>query len=146
MTIKGLIKENHIPLNKFDLLVLGMPKITLISFDDIEEELEAVTLPDRTVRSGGQTKPVNFSGKLPMHHDVEIAAMELWYKQGQDPVQPGYKKAATMIFYRGDGGVRTFSLLNLWISGRTIPGGDMKNEGEMAELTYKFQADEVTPV
>jgi hypothetical protein len=144
--MKGYIKENHIPLNKFELLVLGLPKLTLVSTDDIDEELEVVDMPDRTSRSGGQTKSVSFTGKIPMHHDVEVAALELWYKQGQDPVQAGYLKAGSMVWYRNDGTPRTFELLNIFVCGRTIPGGDMSNAGEAAMLTFKFRADEVTPV
>jgi len=144
--LKGKIQDNHIPLNKFELLVTGLPAITLVTTDDIEEALTVVTMPDRTKRSGGQTDPVEFTGKVPMHHDVEVAALEIWYKMGQDPIQSGYRKAGSLVFYRGDDTPRPFEFINLWISGRTIPGGDMANDGETAMLTYKFQADEVTPV
>ena len=144
--LKGKIKENHIPLNKFELIVAGLPKITLTSTEGIDEEIAVIEMPDRTSRSGGQTKPIKFSGKIPMHHDVEVAALEIWYKQAQDPVQEGYLKAGSMMFYRSNGDPRPFELINLWISGRSIPGGDMGNEGEPAMLTFKFEADEVTPV
>ena len=144
--IKGKIQDNHIPLNKFELIVAGLPQITLVTTDDIEETLGVIEMPDRTKRSGGQTSPVEFTGKIPMHHDVQVAALELWYKEGQDPVQPGYRKAGSMMFSRLNGDPRPFELISLWISGRTIPGGDMANDGEPAMLTYKFQADEVTPV
>jgi len=146
MTLKGKIKDNHIPLNKFELLVAGLPQITLITTDDIEESINVIEMPDRTKRSGGQTSAVEFTGTIPMHHDVEVAALEAWYKQGQDPVQEGYLKAGSMMWYRNDGSPRPFELINLWVSGRTIPGGDMENDGEPAMLTFTFQADEVTPV
>lgn len=144
--LKGKIQENHIPLNKFELIVAGMPQITLVTTGDIEESVPAIDMPDRTRRSGGQTGPVSFTGTIPMHHDVQVAALELWYKQCQDPVQDGYLKAGSLMWYRSNGDPRPFELINLWISARTIPGGDMKNDGEPALLTFKFEADEVTPV
>jgi hypothetical protein len=144
--LKGKIKENHIPLNKFELIIAGLVQITLTTTDDIEAALAVVEMPDKTKRSGGQTGAVEFTGTIPMHHDVEIAALELWFKQGQDPVQSGYLKAGSLVFYRNDGTPRPFEFVNLWISSRKIPGGDMKSDGEAAMLTYKFQADEVLPV
>jgi hypothetical protein len=146
MSLKGKIQDNHIPLNKFELLIAGLPQITLITTDDIEEQLNVIEMPDRTRRSGGQTSSVEFTGTIPMHHDVQVAALEAWYKQGQDPVQEGYLKAGSMVFYRNDGTPRPFELINIWVSGRTIPGGDMANDGEPAMLTFRFEADEVTPI
>ena len=146
MTLKGKIQEDHIPLNKFELLVTGLPTLTLITTDDIEEALNVIEMPDGTKRSGGQTDAPEFTGQIPMHHDVQVLALELWYKQGQDPIQEGYLKAGSLVFYRGSGTPRPFELINLWVSGRTIPGGDMDNDGEPAMLTFTFQADNVTPV
>lgn len=146
MGLKGKIQDNHIPLNKFELVVAGLPTLVLVTTDDIEEMLNVVEMPDRTFRSGGQTGPVEFTGTIPMHHDVQVAALEAWYKQGQDPVQDGYLKAGSMVFYRNDGTPRPFELVNLWVAGRTVPGGDMANDGEPAMLTFAFRADEITPV
>lgn len=144
--LKGKIQENHIPLNKFDLIVSGMIPITLVTTDNIEEKLAVVDLPDRTKRSGGQTGAIEFTGKIPLHHDVQVAALEAWYDMGKDPVQAGYLKSASLMWYRNNGDPRPFELVNLWISGRTIPGGDMKNDGEEAELTFNFVCDEVKAV
>lgn len=146
MGLKGKIKSNHIPLHNFELVVPGVVPLTLLTSDDIEERLNVVEMPDRTKRSSGEKMSVAFTGAIPMHHDVEAASLEAWYKQCQAPVDPGYRKAGSMVFYRLDGTPRTFSLVNLWISGRTVPGGAMDNEGEPAMLTYFFEADEVNPV
>jgi hypothetical protein len=144
--LKGKIKENHIPLNTFELIVAGMPQITLTKTDNIEEGVQVIELPDRTRVSGGQTNSVSFSGEIPMHHDVEVAALEAWYKMAQAPVDPNYRKAGSLMWYRSNGDPRPFELINLWVSKRTIPGGDMSNDGEPAYLTFQFEADEVTPV
>lgn len=144
--LKGKIQENHIPINKFEMIISGMIPITLVTTDDIEEKLGVVDLPDRTKRSGGQTGAIEFSGKIPLHHDVQVAALEAWFAMGKDPVQLGYLKSGSLIWYRNNGDPRTFELVNIWISGRTIPGGDMANDGDPAMLTFMFVCDEVTPV
>ena len=95
--MKGAIKPNHIPTSNFDLIVAGFIPLTITRMDGIEEELETVDLPDRTVASGGHTKPVEFMIAIPMHHRVEQAAMEAWYRQSKDPVDAAYKKAATLL-------------------------------------------------
>jgi len=146
MGLQGKINENHIPNNSFELVVTGLPVLTLTKIDDIEESLEVVTMPDRTKRSGGQTTPVEFTGAVPMHHDVEVAALEAWYKSGQSPVQAGYRKAGTLVYYRNDGTARPFSFTNLFVSGRNVAGADMENEGEMSIITYTFQADDIMPI
>lgn len=144
--LKGKIEEKHYPLNKVQLLVSGLPEIVITTTDDIEENLTVVTMPDRTKRSGGQTDAIEFTGMLPMHHEAQRLALDFWYKQGKDPVQDGYRKAGSLVFTRVDGRILPFEFTNLWISGRTVPGSDMSNDGEAAILTYKFQADEITPV
>lgn len=144
--LKGKIHENHIPLNTYELLIAGLPTLVFTKTENIEEGVAVIELPDRTRASGGQTTSVSFSAEIPLHHHVEVGALELWYKQAQSPVDPAYRKAGSLMFYALDGMPRTFELSNLWISKRTIPGGDMSNDGEMAILTYQFEADEVTPV
>lgn len=145
--LKGKIQENPYPVNKFRLLVTGLPEVTLVTSDEIEETLTIVTMPDRTKRSGGQTDPIEFSGTIPAHHEVERLALDQWYNQAKDPVTPGYRKAGSIVFERADGArILPFEFTNLWISGRTVPAGDMANDGDPALITYKFQADEITPV
>jgi hypothetical protein len=106
----------------------------------------AVTMPDGTIRSGGKTEPVEFTLSIPMHHDVEQAAMEYWKKLAEGPVRSTYLKAGSLIFYRSDGTPKSYTFSNMWISGRTIPGADMGNEGEMAAVTFAVKADYVLPV
>lgn len=147
MTIKGSIKPDHIALNQYQLLVVGLPPITFTTVGDIEEELETVELPDRTKASGGNTKAGEFTATMPMHHLVELAALELWYKEGQHPVTATYKKPGTMIYKGIDGKVfKSYSLTGLFISKRKLPGTDMKNAGEMAEVELTFSFDDVLPI
>jgi hypothetical protein len=146
MPLRGKIKNNHIPLNSFELIVAGLPQITVVTTDDIEQMITAVTMPDGTIRSGGKTEPVEFTLSVPMHHDVEQAAMEAWKKLAEGPVRPTYLKAASLIFYRNDGTPKSYTFSNMWLSGRTIPGADMGNEGEMAAVSFAVKADYVSPV
>ena len=145
--MKGAIKADHIPLNKFKLLVIGLPPLTPTSVSGIEEELEVVNLPDRTQASGGNTKPGEFTIKLPMHHSIEQAAMELWLRESQDPVTPTYKKAATLIHQSIGGTIfRSFTLVGVFPSKRKLPDLEMANEGELAEVEWTLKFDDILPV
>lgn len=147
MTIKGSIQPNHIALNNYQLLVAGMPEITFTKVGEIEEEVEKVDLPDRTQASGGNTKPGETTASVPMHHVVQIAAMEAWFKEGQAPVTATYKKAATLVFKAIDGAVfKSYSLTGLWITKRKLPSGEMNNAGEMAEVEFTLAWDDVHPI
>lgn len=144
MPLKGKIKDDHMPVNAPELRVPGVPPLTLVNADEIEETLQTVDLPDRTVASGGQREPLEFNIMIPMHHSEEITAMELWYKQGQDPVLPGYKRTGTYIWPSLTGQTRrSFMLLGLFVAGRTIPAKDMTNEGELALATYRMRASDI---
>lgn len=142
--MKGAIKAGHMPANKFQLLVLGLPPITFTKVSSIEDELEIVDLPDRTKASGGNRKAVEFTASVPMHHLAEQAALEIWFSQSQDPVDPGYKKVATLIYISIDGNVfRTFSLTGVFPSKRSASELDMADDGSMSATEWTFQADDV---
>lgn len=145
MPLRGTIKNNHVPLNSFELIVAGMPQVTVVTTDDIEQMITAVTMPDGTIRSGGKTEPVEFTISVPMHHDVEQAALEAWKKLAEGPVSSSYLKAGSLVFYKNDGTPKSYSFTNMWLSGRTIPGADMGNEGDMAAVTFMVKADYVLP-
>jgi len=144
---KGTIQPDHMPLNKGRLMILGMPELTLVESSDIEEALTRVVLPDRTAVSGGVKDPVEFDIKIPMHHSVEVAAMEIWYRLNHDPIQGGAKLDGTMMFPSlSDAALKTYSMVGLWPPKRGIPGTAASNEGEMAVLTWGLSADDVLPV
>lgn len=143
MSLKNTIKPNHAPINKYELLVLGLPSILFTEVSGIEQEIQKVDLPDRTSASGGQTSPFEITAMLPLHHDTELAACESWYKEGQDPVTPTYKKTATMIYKSIDNTVaKSYSLLGMWISKIKMPDTEMANEGEMAQVELTFTVDD----
>lgn len=145
--MKGVIEEDHIPVNKWGLLVVGAPPLTIVEQSGIEDELETTELPDRTVASGGNRKSTEFELVMPLHHAVEQAYMELWYRMSQDPVVPGYKKAATLVYYGISGTIkRTFTLTGVFPKKRGLSDNEMKNEGEMATATWMMSADDIEPL
>lgn len=145
--VKGKLMADHIPLNKYKLTVLGLPALTITKITGLEEELEVVDLPDRTKATGGTTKAVEFEIETPMHHLLEQAVWEAWYKEGQDPVSPTYKKVANLEHSSGTGKiVRSYSLVGMFVRKRKTPDLEMKNEGELATVTWSCCADEVTPI
>lgn len=145
--MKGTIQNDHMPLNKFQLLVAGLPPLTLVTMSGIEDELQTVDMPDRTVASGGNRGMVEFTGAIPAHHLIEQSAMEIWFAECQDPVSPTYKKIGTLIMQSITGTVlRSFSMDGLFLSKRALPEFDMNNEGEMAVIEWTFRADNVLPL
>lgn len=144
--MKGSIRPAHIPLNKYVLQVFGLPPLTPITVSGIEEELQAVDLPDRTRASGGHTGPVEFTIAIPMHHTIEMAAMEVWFRESQDPVLPTYKKPVTLIHQPiGPGAARVYQMIGVFPTSRALPDLDLANEGELAVVEWTLSADVVFP-
>lgn len=139
--MEGVLLPDHIALNNYELIVTGMPKFTFTAISGIDEELETVDLPDRTPASGGHRKPVEFTAKQPMHHVPEVKALELWYKSAQEPVLPIYQKTGMMVMYSISAlGLKMYMLTHLFPCGMKLPDTSMDNEGELAEIEWKFKA------
>jgi len=147
MVMKGSVQPNHIPVNNYKLLVVGMPDILFTEISGLEQETETVDLPDRTQASGGNVKGVEFTAKMFEHHTVELAALELWRLEAKDPVSPTYKKIGTLIKYGIDGSIKsTRSIVGVFIKKRTDADLDMANEGEPAMVEWTFWADDVLSI
>jgi hypothetical protein len=140
--MKGDIRPDHMPINKFKVLAQGLPPITFTEVGSLEEELETVDLPDRTSASGGQTKPIEFTAKVPTHHTEQRIAMEGWFEEGKDPVSPTYKKIVTLVKSSLSGAqVASYILNGCYVCKRTTPDLDMSNEGEMDQIEWTLKAD-----
>jgi hypothetical protein len=144
MPIKGEILPDHMPLNKFQLLVIGLPPLLFTEIAGIEEELETTDLPDRTKATGGNTLPVEWTAMHPMHHTIEESVLEFWFSEAKDPVSPLYKKDATLLVFSSTGLViKTYAMPGTFISKRTLPDLDKSNEGEMAAVEWTFNTDQI---
>lgn len=147
MVLKGAVQPGHIPVNNYELIVVGLPKILFTQISGIEEETQKVNLPDRTVASGGNKLPVEFTGMSFEHHRVEVAALEFWRIEGVDPVSVTYKKLANLIKKNIHGTiVSTKTLIGLWVTKRKDADLDLANEGEPAMVEWSFSADDTKPV
>lgn len=146
--MKGVIQSDHIPANKFKLIVVGLPvNFTFTAVSGIEEELDTVDLPDRTVASGGRTAPVELTAVLPLHHTGEQAVMEAWFQESQDPVLPSYKKPATLILTSLTGDtVRSFSFPDMFPAKRSVSDFEMDNDGEMSTVEWTLRASDMFPI
>ena len=144
--MKGIIKPDHIPVNKWQLIIIGLPPLNPIEQSGMEDELQVIDLPDRTTASGGTRNPSEFTIMIAAHHTVEIVACEIWYREGQEPVLPTYKKAGTIIMKSLSGKIlRTRSIVGAYISKRTDPDLELGNEGDMAMIEYTIKVDDVLP-
>lgn len=145
--MKGALQPDHIPVNKYQLKMLGMVPLTPVEISGIEDELEITELPDRTTASGGNRKATEFDITIPAHHIIEQAAMELWFRQSQDPVVPSYKRTGTLIMQRISGkGDRSYTVMGVYPFKRALPDLDMSNEGEMASVVWSLKVDDVIPI
>jgi len=147
MGMKNVLLPDHIPLNNYELIVVGSPgPIKFVTISGLEQELETVDLPDRTKASGGNLKAVEFTATHPKHHFIEDAFLEAWFLEGQDPVLPTYKKPATLLVKSISTLVtRSYTLINLFVSKRVTPDLDMANEGELFATEWTFMADTIIP-
>lgn len=144
--MKGVLAPDHIPRNKYQLLIAGMPPITFTFVSGLEEELEAVDLPDRTKASGGNTKPIEFTARMPTHHVTERIAMENWFAQCQDPVLPSYKKIGTLVKQSISSLASvSYVLQGLFLTKRGTQDQEMENEGELDEIEWTMSADRIFP-
>jgi hypothetical protein len=141
---KFVIEDDPLAVNNYALVVNNVIPITFTSVGALEQETEFVTLPDATQVSTGRTKAGEVEVKVPAHHTAQVAAMEAWAIEGQDPVQPGYKKAGTLTFFSPSlQRVLNVTIIGAFVQKGATPEGEMANEGEMAELTYTLKWDKL---
>lgn len=147
MPMKGALQADHISKNNYEMKVIGLPDLTIVSTGTIEEELQTVELPDNTKASGGDTNPGEFTFTLPMHHKVQEIAVEAWYQEGKGPVSPGYKKPVVMTYKSiSDQNVRAYTLEGCFITKRVIPEGEMGDDGEMQTTEWTLSYDNILPI
>lgn len=145
--MKGVIKPDHIPVNKYQLLAAGLPPLVFTKVSGMEDELESVDLPDRSVASGGNRKSTELTVMLPLHHTTEQAAMEGWFRESQDPVSPTYKKQGTLVMQSLSGlTVKSFQMKDVFPTKRKLPDLEMVNEGEMAEVEWTLKVTDLQPL
>jgi hypothetical protein len=147
MPLQGTIDPDHIPVNKYELAILGLGSVTFTKVSGLETELGVIDLPDRTRATGGQKGASELTVEVPMHHTDEIALMDSWFDDGQDPVAPNYKKPGTLQHLSNTRNIlKEYALEGVWCSKRKLPDLDMANDGEQAIVEYTLQADIVTPI
>jgi len=144
MAVKGTIARDHMPKNKYVLEFFGMPPITITKVTGAESEVSTVVLPDQTVVSGGLRFVEEFDIEVPMHHTSEIAAMEAWIDENEDPIPPTAKKTGLLVAKSGSGlNLRTWRIEGAIAIKRSLPDFDMSNEGEMQVNTYTIKCDAI---
>lgn len=146
MSVKMRLLPDHIPVSAIEMSVPGGPlKLTFISIDGIEEELDMAELPDRTKRPGGNSKPIEFKAVAPLHHTIEHAYLEEWYAQALGAL-PGYLRPVVMSYPSVSGlQAKTVTLVNVWPCKKKYPDADMNNEGELGTVEWTFSADLMVP-
>jgi len=146
--MKGAIQPGHVGQNRYLLQVVGGPDpLTFTEVSGLESETTVVELPDRTQASGGEEMVGEITAMHPLHHKTERAYLEAWLVAGRDPVQPGYKRAATMTWINIHGEVAgVWDIRGIFCSKRTLPDAEMGNDGEMAQIEWTFKHDSCVPI
>jgi hypothetical protein len=145
--MKGIIKPDHMPVNKFSLKVVGLLDLTTITVSGIEDELQTVDLPDRTRASGGNRLAGDFEIGIPIHHALEMAAMEIWFREGQDPITPTYKKPCTLSMQSLSGNAsKNYTLIGVFVTKRALPDLDKEDDGNMAIAMWSLSYDDILPL
>ena len=147
MALQGSVLPDHIAVNNYELSVVGIStSFFFTEVSGIELEIQAVDLPDRTKASGGNVVPQEWTAKTMLHHSIEQAALEAWLTEGQCPVDPAYKKTATLIHKTISGTPTAIYLLTgVWVMKRKLPDLDKSNDGEPGIVEWSFSSDNITP-
>lgn len=145
--MKGVISPDHIPVNNYELVIRGMPRLLFTKISGIEEELDKAELPDRTSASGGHTKAFEFTASMPLHHRVEMQAMEQWFLQSQEPVSPTYKRNGSLVMYSISTRMRvTYQIVGVFPIKRKFSDMEMSNVGDLQEVEWTFSGDQLIVV
>lgn len=145
--MKQVLAPDHIPVNKYQLIVVpGPPKINFITIAGLEEELEVVDLPDRTKASGGNTKAIEFTATHSIHELPGDIYLEAWFKEAEFAT-PTYKRGGTLLVTSISGLVtRSFNMIGLFPGKRKTADLEMANEGELNVKEWTFFCDRMIPV
>lgn len=146
MGLKGKVQGDHMPLNKYQLSIVGLPTIDFITVAGLESEVDTVDLPDRTKATGGQIGTSELTVAVPSHHEAQIFAMEIWLQEAQDPVTITYKKGGILTLKSNSGQAeRVWVLAGVFCSKRSIADMGIENVGELATTEYTLMCDEISP-
>ena len=142
MGAKYVLSPNPILTTNYRLQVVGLPEIPFVTIGGLEAEIPKVELPDKTQVSSGRTNPGETEVAVPAHEAVAVAAMNAWHEQGQDPINPSYKKTGNMVIDSGNFmSTYTKTMIGIWVSKEGTPDVAMGEDGEMAVLTYTICYD-----
>ena len=147
MPIKGSIGSNIYHRNEFAFNVAGIGDLTVISVSEIEQNLQTVTLSDRTVVTGGSTEAFEIDVVTPAGNNAEQAKWQQWYLDSQHPAEPTYKKTVTIVRESAElplSKTMVYTLEGVFIRKRMDSDFDMDNEGEDARVTWTLSVDDVT--
>lgn len=140
---RSLILPQEIKLNRANLIIPGVTSVTVTESEDLQKKIKTATMPDSTVRSGGDPEAGESSFKFPMHHKVELASIKAYLKLCETQF-PGYKRDWTWVYSSVSGiNVQGIMLVGAFVTGFTVPGTKMNDEGNQAEITIAFGHDDI---
>lgn len=139
---KYTLSPNPILTTNYRLQAVGLPDIPFVTVGGLEQEIPKVDIPDKTQASSGRANPSETEVTVPAHENVAIAAMNAWFEQGQDPIDPSYKKTCNMVYDSGNFiNARNLTMVGVWVSSQGTPDVAMGEDGEMAVFTYTLCYD-----
>jgi hypothetical protein len=146
---KGELSVGYIPNNKFILSIpeLGVGDLKIIEVSGIEQELETVELPDKTVATSGRAGIIEFTIKIPAHEDGSIAAINRWFMGCRGNVASDYKKDGTLTLQNTFGTtVSSWTISGMFPTKRTLPELNSSGAGDLTMAEWAFKADDVVKI
>ena len=146
MVAKGRVITDHIPVNNFEMIIGGGTRILFVTVSGLEQEVEKVTLPNRTTVSGGNTPSKEFTATMFEHHTVELNFMRQWMKDSLAAKIDVYKKNVTLIKKTVSGNVPagiTRQLNGVFVFNEKDADLDLSNEGDPAMVEFSFSFDAI---
>ena len=142
----GKMNTDHMAVNNYHIEVVGAFAFYATTASGVEQEAVTIEMPDRTVVSAGVKKATEFTITVPMHHQDEQAAMELWWQSCQDPIAPDYKKTIVIQHVAAAGvAIKQYTLKGVFPTKRKLPDLDLADDGELAVVEWTMSVDGVDP-
>lgn len=143
--MKGEVLPDPAVINKFLFEVVGLPPFYARKAGPFTKELGKADAPDTTVHSSGRAMPGELTLETPMHHDIELVALDAWFLTCEYGV-PSYKRAAVVTIMAANNiPRRVFMLTGLWITKKEVPELDRTSD-DLAFVTWTCSYDDMQTI
>ena len=140
---KGSFSQDYVPLCNFRFMIEGLLELIATEVSGLSHSIETVEFEDKVVYSLGRKSSLEFTVTVPIHENVQMGIMELWWLASQDPMEIGHKHNATLLAHSVFANITSvYLIIGMFPCGRKYPDFK-KSSAEMAEEIWTFKADDL---